>query len=126
VDCVYVGLKPSNSTSLRVSYETDKSQGGGRNVTTGVFDFNTLNFADFTFYTDIYDENVVYFNLFDFATLDFSNFTFQFSSYPQEFKKKIKAKRISHFQLTVANDRLNEGLTILSLVIKYQIQNYIK
>lgn len=95
-------------------------------VDTGVFDFNTLDFGSFSFYTDTYDENVVKFNLFDFAALDFNNFTFQFSAYPQEFKKKVKVKRISHFQLTVANDRLNEGLTILSLVIKYQYQNFIR
>jgi hypothetical protein len=126
VDCVFIGLRPSGSTSLRFSYETDKKLDGGRTSDVEVFDFNNIDFANFTFYGDAFDENFIKFNLFDFNTIDFGNFSFQFSSYPQEFKKKIKAKKISHFQLTVANDRLNESLTILSLVIKYQYQNFIR
>jgi hypothetical protein len=126
VDCVYIGLKPSGATSLRFSYETDKHQGGGRTVNTHVFDFNELDFANLSFYGDVFDENFIKFNLFDFNALDFGNFSFQFSLFPQEFKKKIKAKKISHFQLTIANDRLNESLTILSLVIKFQYQNFIR
>jgi hypothetical protein len=126
VDCVYIGLKPSGATSLRFSYETDKKLDGGRTAEVKGFDFNTIDFANFNFYGEAFDENYIKFNLFDFNTMDFSNFSFQFSPYPQEFKKKIKAKKISHFQLTVANDRLNESLTILSLVIKYQYQNFIR
>jgi hypothetical protein len=126
VDCVFIGLRPSGATSLRFSYETDKKLDGGRTSDVEVFDFNNIDFANFTFYGDAFDENFIKFNLFDFNTIDFANFSFQFSSYPQEFKKKIKAKKISHFQLTVANDRLNESLTILSLVIKYQYQNFIR
>jgi hypothetical protein len=126
VDCVYIGLKPSGATSLRFSYETDKKLDGGRTAEVKGFDFNNIDFANFNFYGEAFDENYIKFNLFDFNTMDFSNFSFQFSAYPQEFKKKIKAKKISHFQLTVANDRLNESLTILSLVIKYQYQNFIR
>jgi hypothetical protein len=126
VDSLYIGLKPSGATSVRFSYETDKKQGGGRNVTTKVFDFNTMDFGDFSLYTDVYDENFVIFSLFDFGNVDFSNLTFQFSPFPKELKKKIKAKKITHFQLSIANDRMNESLTVLSLVIKYQILNYIR
>jgi hypothetical protein len=126
IDCMYIGLKPSGATSVRFSYETDKKQGGGRDVTTKVFDFNTMDFADFSLYADAYDENFVIFNLFDFGTFDFTNLTFQFSPFPKEFKKKVKAKKITHFQLSIANDRMNESLTVLSLVIKYQILNYIR
>jgi hypothetical protein len=91
-----------------------------------MFDFITLDFADFSLYTDAYDENFVIFSLFDFGTFDFTNLTFQFSPFPKELKKKIKAKKITHFQLSIANDRMNESLTVLSLVIKYQILNYIR
>jgi hypothetical protein len=126
VDCLYIGLKPAGSTSVRFSYETDKNQSGGRNTTTKVFDFNSIDFADFSLYTEAYDENFVSFNLFDFGIWDFANLTFQFSSFPKEFKKKVKAKKIAYFQLSIANDRMNESLTVLSLVIKYQILNYIR
>jgi hypothetical protein len=126
VDSFYIGLKPAGATSVRFSYETDKSQGGGRNVTTGIFDFNTIDFTDFSLYTDVYDENFVIFSLFDFGNLDFTNLTFQYSPFPKELKKKIKAKKITHFQLSIANDRMNESLTVLSLVIKYQILNFIR
>jgi hypothetical protein len=71
VDSIYIGLKPAGATSVRFSYETDKKQGGGRNVTTKVFDFNTMDFGDFTLYTDVYDENFVIFSLFDFGNMDF-------------------------------------------------------
>jgi hypothetical protein len=126
VDCLYIGLKPSGATSVRFSYETDKKKSGGRDVTTKVFDFNSVDFADFTLYTSAYDENFVTFSLFDFGNVDFNNFTFQFSSFPKEFRKKVKAKKITHFQLSIANDRMNESLTVLSLVIKYQILNFIR
>jgi hypothetical protein len=126
VDSFYIGLKPAGATSVRFSYETDKSQGGGRNVTTGIFDFNTIDFTDFSLYTDVYDENFVIFSLFDFGNLDFTNLTFQYSPFSKELKKKIKAKKITHFQLSIANDRMNESLTVLSLVIKYQILNFIR
>jgi hypothetical protein len=126
VDSIYIGLKPAGATSVRFSYETDKSQGGGRNVTTKTFDFNTIDFTDFSLYTDVYDENFVIFSLFDFGNVDFTNLTFQYSPFPKELKKKIKAKKITHFQLSIANDRMNESLTVLSLVIKYQILNFIR
>jgi len=86
---------------------------------------------DVSFVTDkkksgVLNNYSIKFNLFDFANFDFTNFTFQFSPFPKEFKMKIKEKKITHFQLTVENNKLNESLTILSLVVKYQYQNFIK
>jgi len=126
IENVFMGLKPSGATSLRFSYETDKKQGGGRRIDAVLFNFNNIDFTNFTFFTDVYDEDTVKANLFDFNTIDFRNFSFQFSSFPQEFKKKINANKVTYFQLTVSNDRLNEGLTIFSLVIKYTLQNFIR
>jgi hypothetical protein len=102
IDCIYIGLKPSGATSVDVSYETDKRK---RDITT---------------------DNQLKFNLFDFNNLDFANFTFHYSPFPQEFKLKIKEKKITHFQLTITNSQLNQSLTVLSLVIKYTYQNFIK
>jgi hypothetical protein len=102
VDSLYVGLKPASKTSLSLSYETDKKK------------------VDLSGITDLK------FNLFSFNRLDFTNFSFFFSSFPKEFKMKIKEKNVSYFQLTVTNDKVNESLSILSLVIKYTYQNFIK
>jgi hypothetical protein len=102
IDCIYIGLKPSGATSVDVSYETDKRK---RDITT---------------------DNQLKFNLFDFNNFDFANLTFHYSPFPQEFKLKIKEKKITHFQLTIMNNQLNQSLTVLSLVIKYTYQNFIK
>jgi hypothetical protein len=101
IDCIYIGLKPSGATSVDVSYETDKRK---RDVET----------------------NDLKFNLFDFSKFDFANLTFHYSPFPQEFKKKISEKKITHYQLTINNNKLNESLTVLSLVIKYNYQGFIK
>jgi hypothetical protein len=102
IDCIYIGLKPSGATSVDVSYETDKRK---RDITT---------------------DNQLKFNLFDFNNFDFANLTFHYSPFPQEFKLKSKRKKITHFQLTITNNQLNQSLTVLSLVIKYTYQNFIK
>jgi hypothetical protein len=102
IDCMYIGLKPSGATSVDVSYETDKRK---RDITT---------------------DNQLKFNLFDFSNFDFANLTFHYSPFPQEFKLKIKEKKITHYQLTITNNKTNESLTVLSLVIKYTFLNFIK
>lgn len=102
IDSVFLGIKPIGQTSVDLSYESDKNQAVlGGNVP-------------------------IQFNLFDFNNLDFRNFSFQFSSFPQAVKVKVKAKKITHFQLMIQNNKLNEGLTVLSLAIKYKYQGPIK
>jgi hypothetical protein len=102
IDSVFIGLHPHVKTSLDISYETDKKSAA------------------------IATNNEIKFNYFDFADIDFSNFSFYVSQFPKEFKRKVKAKKVTVFQLTLTNDKLDEGATILSLGIKYQIQSYIK
>jgi hypothetical protein len=102
IDDIFIGLKPSGATSIDISYETDKRK------------------------RDIKTDDLLKFNLFDFSKFDFANLTFHYSPFPQEFKLKIKEKKITHFQLTIANNKLNESLTVLSLVIKYTYLNFIK
>ncbi|MFS0904125.1 hypothetical protein AB3N02_13810 [Priestia aryabhattai] len=62
----------------------------------------------------------------DFRFLDFTNFTFNTSVFPREASAKIKAKKITHFQLMFKNDRLNESMGIVSAGIKFRYQNFIK
>lgn len=102
IDQLYVGIKPSGKTSVEISYETNNKR-------------------------SIINENEpVQFNLFDFNRIDFSNFTFQFSSFPRSIKRKVKAKKVTHFQLILGNSKLDENLTILSLVIQYRYQGTVR
>jgi hypothetical protein len=102
VDELYIGINPMSSTSVDLSYESDKMS------------------------TSISSDLPIKFSLFDFNNIDFSNFSFRSSQFPQEVKRKIKAKKITHFQLIIKNANLNEGLTVLSLGIKYVYGNFIK
>lgn len=102
VDGLFIGLKPSGKTSVHLSYETNKQK------------------------VDLGDNTNLKFNLFDFTKLDFTNFTFHFSPFPREFPLKLNENKITHFQLTVTNDKLNESLTVLSLVVKYTYQSFIR
>lgn len=102
IDSIFLSIKPSGKTSADVSYESDKK------------------------IAPIASNKEIKFNLFDFSHLDFTNFTFHFSQFPQVFKRKVKAKKVTHFQLIIKNEKLNEGLTILSLGIKYRYESMIK
>jgi hypothetical protein len=101
VDELFIGINPLSRTSVNVSYESDKMS------------------------VDLPSQNIK-FAQFDFATMDFSNFSFRVSLFPKEFKQKVKAKKITHFQLKIENSILNEGLTVLSLGIKFQYGGTIK
>lgn len=102
VDSLFIGINPMSKTSVDISYESDKES------------------------KTITDNNEIMFSLFSFSHIDFSNFTFRTSQFPQVIKRKVKAKKITHFQLTLKNDKLNEGLTVLSLGIKFQYGSLIK
>jgi hypothetical protein len=102
VDELYIGINPMSRTSVDLSYESD----------------------DGTF--TIEANKPIKFSLFDFNNIDFSNFSFRSSQFPQTEKRKVKAKKITHFQLIITNANLNEGLTILSLGIKYVYGNFAK
>jgi hypothetical protein len=102
VEELYIGINPMSKTSVALSYESDK----------GSFPIST--------------DKPIKFSLFDFNYIDFTNFSFISSQFPQTEKRKIKAKKITHFQLMIKNDKLNEGLTVLSLGIKFVYGNTIK
>jgi len=103
VEGLYFSLKPSSQTSVELFYTSDKKE----NI-------------------QINANKDISFNLFDFNTLDFSKFTFYFSNFPKEVHAKVKAKQITHFQLRIQNNQLNESVTILSLGIEYRYQSKIR
>jgi hypothetical protein len=103
IDSLYFTFKPSSQTSADLYYTSDKKE-------------NVLINAN----------KPIQFNLFDFGNLDFANFTFYFSNFPKEVRTKVKAKQITHFQLMVQNNKLNESLTILALGIEHRFQSKIR
>ncbi|MEH7251892.1 hypothetical protein V7111_07180 [Neobacillus niacini] len=103
IDSLYFSMKPATKTSVDLYYSSDKKEEVLINA----------------------NQNIQ-FNLFDFANLDFGNFTFFFSNFPKTTKVKVKAKQVTHFQLMVQNNKLDESLSILSLAIEYRMQNKIK
>jgi hypothetical protein len=79
--------------------------------------------------TDVKGEKFVNMSRMDqvsFFNFDFNKFTFMTSDIPQEVAKKVKEKKITHFQLKLENNSLDESLGVISLGIKYNIQNEIK
>jgi hypothetical protein len=102
VDSLFIGMKPNGKTSVDISYESDKKSAA------------------------IASNQEVKFSYFDFADIDFSNLSFYVSQFPKVFKRKIKAKKITHFQLKLENGKQNEGLTVLSLGIKFNYESYVK
>jgi hypothetical protein len=103
IDCLYFGLKPATKTSADLYYTSDQKEdvliGGKKDMQ---------------------------FNLFDFTTFDFSHLSFYFTTFPKTVKVKVKAKQVTHFQLMIQNNKLDESLSVLSLGIEYRYQTKIK
>lgn len=100
VEKVFYSLKPSAKTSANIYYISDKKE------------------------SDLIKTSRM--DMFSFAQLDFTKFSFITDQFPQETSAKIKAKKITHFQLIVKNDQMDESLNLLSLGLKYRYQSYIK
>lgn len=100
VERVYFSLKPMTRTSADLYYISNKKE--SELVKTSRMD------------------------LMDLRDIDFSNWSFILSQFPQESMAKIKAKKITHFQLIIKNEKLDEGLGLLSVGIKYRYQSPVK
>ncbi|WP_394139550.1 hypothetical protein [Cytobacillus oceanisediminis] len=100
VEKVFYSLKPSSRTSCDLYYVTDKKE------------------------SDLVKS--IRMDLIDLRDVDFTNFTFLTNIFPQEAMTKIKAKKITHFQLILKNNKVDEALGILSAGIKFRNQSYVK
>lgn len=100
VEKVYFGLKPMSRTSAELYYISNKKESAL--IKTSRMD------------------------LLDFSNIDFNQWSFLLSSFPQESMAKIKAKKITHFQLVMKNDKIDEGLGLLSIGVKYRYQSAVK
>lgn len=100
VDRVYFGMKPMTRSSADIYYVSNKKESAL--IKTSRMD------------------------LLDFRNIDFNQWTFILSAFPQESMAKIKAKKITHFQLVVKNGKVDEGLGLLSVGIKYRYLSAVK
>lgn len=100
VEKVYFGLKPMTRTSADLYYISNKKE------------------------SDLVKTSSM--DLLDFRNLDFNRWSFILSSFPQESMAKIKAKKITHFQLYIKNDKADDGMGLLSVGIKYRYQSAVK
>lgn len=100
VDKVYFGLKPMTRTSADLYYISNKKE------------------------SDLVKTSSM--DLLDFRNIDFNRWSFILSSFPQENMAKIKAKKITHFQLVIKNDKADDGMGLLSVGIKFRYQSAVK
>lgn len=97
---IYLSMKTNDHTSVNLYLRTDKK--GERLISSKRLD--KINFLSF----------------------DFTKFGFITSDIPQELTKKVKEKKITHIQLKIENNELDESLGITSLGILYDFQRAVK
>lgn len=85
--------------------------------------------ADLFYFTDKKESELIKtkrMDMFDFNLFDFSFFSFTVSAFPQPVKVRIKAKKITYFQVMLQNNKKDEAMGILSLDIKYSYGSEVK
>jgi hypothetical protein len=100
VDRVFFSMKPYTKTSADVYYTTDKK-------VSNLVKTKRMDMMDFTLFS-------------------FPFFSFVRSTFPQEVMVKIKAKKITHFQIKIVNNKPDESLGLLSLGIKFRMGSEVK
>lgn len=100
IEKVFFSLKPSIRTSADLYYVTNKKQ------------------------SDLVKSTRM--DLLDFRDINFNHMSFSFSVFPQEAMAKIKAKKVTHFQVVLENKNIDESMGVLSTGIKFKYQSYVK
>lgn len=100
VEKVFYSFKPGTRTSVDLYYQTNKK----------LSDLVKTKRLD----------------LLNFTNLDFNHFSFLMTNFPQDVMVKVKQKKITHFQLRLVNDKLDESMGILSIGIKFRYQSEVK
>lgn len=100
VERVFVNMKPNIHTSLNLYVRSDR-KGETFILTTRMDQFN-LNY------------------------LNLNKFSLVTSDIPQERAKKVKMKKITHFQIKIENNELEESLGITELSIKFGYQSEVR
>lgn len=63
---------------------------------------------------------------FSWANWNWDAFTWNIYRYAPTIKRKPKLKKVQYFQIEISNNELNENMSILSLVIRYNVNRKIK
>jgi hypothetical protein len=63
---------------------------------------------------------------FDWSHWDWSNYTWNVVNYAATIRKKPKLKKIKYFQIELANNEINQNLSIIYLVISYILSQRVK
>lgn len=100
IDRLIITLKPYSASSAKVYYSADKK------VSKYVKTIDLLSF--------------------DFNTLDFSNFTFESFSLPQTKTANINENSTVYFQIELTNNESGEGLGITEIGILHSPQKYVQ
>lgn len=65
-------------------------------------------------------------SLFTYSLLAYSRFTYSGSTFPQQTRAKVKAKKIGYYQIKLSNNKVNESIGILSVSQKTLGQREVK
>lgn len=65
-------------------------------------------------------------DIIDYSYLDYSLWSYATNTFPQPASNKIKAKKIVYFQVELRNDKVDEGVGILSFGLKWKNQSLVK
>jgi hypothetical protein len=69
---------------------------------------------------------ITYMDLIDLSFIDFERLSFSTSLFPQETKLKSKVKKVVFFQLMFQNNNTDEGFSLLSAGIRYDVGGEVK
>lgn len=129
VQKLFATMSPMRHTSCNFYYVSDMVSFPKNK--SNLPDYSTLNYAK-SFYNDkIFDAKTEFIDSarnewFDYETLDYSLWSYNTSEEPDIVVMKVKAKKVAYYQLVIQNTRMNEGLKIDSLALKFIYQNFRK
>lgn len=126
---LFATLEPMKNTSANFYYVSDMTNFPKNSS-------NLPNYANMHYGKSFYNTNI--FNAksefidssrnewFDYERFDYSRFSYNTSEEPTVVSMKVKAKKVAYYQLVVQNTRMDEGLKLDSLALKFIYQNYRK
>lgn len=99
---LWITLEPQTRTSVTINFETDQD----------LFDESNEQTSEYFFL--------------DFNDVDFNEFPFTTNPNPQGERLKIRAKKYQYIKFIFENNKLNQGLTLLSFLVQAETANYVK
>lgn len=126
---LFATMEPGKHTSVNFYYVSDKVS-IPKNAD-NLPDYSIMHYGK-SFYNDkIFDAKTEFISstrteLFDYSTLTYSLWSYNASEQPKVITKKVKAKKKDYYQLVIQNTKLDEGLKIDSIALKYMVQSYRK